>query len=79
MWPIWPITSDVGGGAPASIGAFQQVYQEGIIIPPVKLVRRGEIAADVFELVIAQIRSKRETRGDFRAQVAANNSGIRRA
>ncbi len=69
---------DVGGGAPASIGAFQQVYQEGIIIPPVKLVRGGEIAADVFELVIAQIRSKRETRGDFRAQVAANNSGIRR-
>ncbi|MCE2450654.1 MAG: hydantoinase B/oxoprolinase family protein [Candidatus Latescibacteria bacterium] len=32
---------DVGGGAPASIGAFQQVYQEGIIIPPVKLVRGG--------------------------------------
>lgn len=69
---------DVGGGAPASIGAFQQVYQEGIIIPPVKMVEEGEIAADVFELVIAQIRSKRETRGDFRAQVAANHSGIRR-
>ena len=69
---------DVGGGAPASIGAFQQVYQEGIVIPPVKLVEEGEIAADVFELVIAQIRSKRETRGDFRAQVAANHSGIRR-
>lgn len=69
---------DVGGGAPASIGAFQQVYQEGIIIPPVKLVQGGEIVADIFELVIAQIRSKRETRGDFRAQVAANHSGIRR-
>ena len=69
---------DVGGGAPASIGAFQQVYQEGIIIPPVKLVQGGEISSDIFELVIAQIRSKRETRGDFRAQVAANNSGVRR-
>ena len=69
---------DVGGGAPASIGAFQQVYQEGIIIPPVKLVRRGVIVEDIFELVIAQIRSKRETRGDFRAQVAANHTGIRR-
>ena len=69
---------DVGGGAPASIGAFQQVYQEGIIIPPVKLVQGGEISSDIFELVIAQIRSKRETRGDFRAQVAANNSGARR-
>ena len=30
---------DVGGGAPASIGAFREVYQEGIIIPPVKLVK----------------------------------------
>ena len=69
---------DVGGGAPASIGAFQQVYQEGIIIPPVKLVQGGEMSSDIFELVIAQIRSKRETRGDFRAQVAANNSGVRR-
>ena len=69
---------DVGGGAPASIGAFQQVYQEGIIIPPVKLVQGGEISSDIFELIIAQIRSKRETRGDFRAQVAANNSGVRR-
>jgi N-methylhydantoinase B len=33
---------------------------------------------DVFRLVIAQIRSKRETAGDFRAQIAANNTGVRR-
>ena len=69
---------DVGGGAPASIGAFREVFQEGIIIPPVKLVDHGEIVDDVFRLVLEQIRSKRETAGDFRAQVAANNTGIRR-
>ncbi|MDE0042123.1 MAG: hydantoinase B/oxoprolinase family protein, partial [Candidatus Poribacteria bacterium] len=69
---------DVGGGAPASIGAFREVFQEGIIIPPVKLVHRGEIVDDVFRLVLEQIRSKRETAGDFRAQIAANNTGIRR-
>ncbi|MSP11638.1 MAG: hydantoinase B/oxoprolinase family protein [Chloroflexi bacterium] len=69
---------DVGGGAPASVGAFREVYQEGVIIPPVKLVRGGEMVADVFRLVLAQIRSKHETAGDFRAQVAANNTGIRR-
>ena len=68
---------DVGGGAPGSIGAFREVYQEGIIIPPVKLVRDGEIVPDVFRLVLAQIRSKRETAGDFRAQIAANNTGVR--
>jgi N-methylhydantoinase B len=69
---------DVGGGAPASIGAFKEVYQEGVIIPPVKLVEGGEIVKDVFRLVLNQIRSKQETAGDFRAQMAAINTGIRR-
>lgn len=69
---------DVGGGAPASIGAFQEVYQEGIIIPGVKIVAAGQIADDLFRLVLAQIRSRRETAGDFRAQIAANHTGVRR-
>src|SRR4029077_821096 len=69
---------DVGGGAPASIGAFREVFQEGVIIPPVKLVSDGAIVDDVFRLILAQIRSKHETGGDFRAQIAANATGVRR-
>jgi N-methylhydantoinase B len=69
---------DVGGGAPASIGAFQEVFQEGVIVPPVKLVANGVIVKDVFKLILAQIRSKHETAGDFRAQIAANATGVRR-
>src|SRR5687767_12955455 len=69
---------DVGGGAPASIGAFREVFQEGVIIPPVKLVSAGQIVPDVFRLILAQIRSKHETGGDLRAQVAANATGVRR-
>ncbi|CAI8027884.1 Uncharacterized protein MJ0963 [Geodia barretti] len=69
---------DVGGGAPASIGAFREVFQEGIIVPPIKLVRGGEVVEDLFALVMAQIRSKYETAGDFRAQMAANVTGVRR-
>lgn len=69
---------DVGGGAPASVGAFREIYQEGIQIPPVKLVQGGTVAPDIFKLVLAQIRTKRETAGDIRAQVASNNTGIRR-
>ena len=69
---------DVGGGAPASIGAFREVFQEGVIIPPVRLVEDGLIVDDVFRLVLAQIRSKRETAGDLRAQIAANVTGARR-
>ncbi len=69
---------DVGGGAPASIGAFREVFQEGVIIPPVKVVAGGKIVRDVFDLILAQIRSKHETGGDFRAQIAANATGVRR-
>ena len=69
---------DVGGGAPASIGAFREVFQEGVIIPPVKVVEGGRIVEDVFDLILAQIRSKHETAGDFRAQIAANTTGVRR-
>ena len=69
---------DVGGGAPASIGAFQEVYQEGVIIPPVRLVDDWTICDDVFRLILSQVRAKRETAGDFRAQIASNNTGIRR-
>jgi N-methylhydantoinase B len=69
---------DVGGGAPASIGPFQEIFQEGVNIPPVKLVKKGKVNEDVFKLLLAQIRSKRVTAGDFRAQIAANTVGARR-
>jgi N-methylhydantoinase B len=66
---------DVGGGAPASVGAFREVFQEGIIIPPIKFVVQGKLDDDLFRLVLSQIRSKRETAGDFRAQIASNRTG----
>lgn len=69
---------DVGGGAPASIGAFREVYQEGVIIPPVRLVKGGAFVDDVLRLVLAQVRAQQETPGDLRAQVAANTVGARR-
>jgi N-methylhydantoinase B len=70
--------ADVGGGAPASIGAFREVFQEGVIIPVVKIASKGAIVDDIFRLILSQIRSKRETTGDMRAQIAANVTGTRR-
>jgi N-methylhydantoinase B len=69
---------DVGGGAPASIGAFRETYQEGIILPVVKLVAGGEINADLWKMILADVRAQREVAGDLRAQIAANNMGLRR-
>lgn len=70
----------MGGSTPASVGAFREVYQEGVIIPPVKLVQGGQMVDDIFWLMLAQIRSKNETGGDFApAQIAANNTGVQQA
>ncbi len=68
---------DVGGGAPASIGVFREIYQEGFVLPVVKFLSRGEIVEDVLKMFLANVRARKEVAGDLRAQVAANNIGIR--
>ena len=69
---------DVGGGAPASIGAFRETYQEGLILPVVKLVRGGDIDAGLWKVILANVRAKKEVAGDMRAQIAANDMGLQR-
>ena len=71
--------SDVGGKTPGSLpGDASEIYQEGIIIPPVKLVERGEIVRDVLKLILSNVRTPKIRMGDLRAQIAANLLGIRR-
>jgi N-methylhydantoinase B len=66
--------SDVGGMRPGSMPSdSREVYQEGIIIPPVRLVRGGEYVQDVLDLLLANVRTPAIRRGDLRAQIAANN------
>ena len=66
--------SDVGGMSPGSMPAgSREVFQEGIIIPPVRLVRDGEYVEDVLDLLLANVRTPGLRRGDLRAQIAANN------
>ncbi|HLW59571.1 MAG TPA: hydantoinase B/oxoprolinase family protein [bacterium] len=69
---------DVGGGAPGSLAPARDLYQEGLIVPPVRLVRAGQVVPDVMRMIVANIRAPRESAGDFRAQVAANHVGARR-
>jgi len=70
--------SDVGGIAPGSMALATEIYQEGLIIPPVKLVRRGRIDRDVLGLLLANVRTPEEREGDLTAQLAANRIGERR-
>jgi N-methylhydantoinase B len=65
--------SDVGGMRPGSMPSdSREVYQEGIIIPPVRLVRGGEYVDDVLDLLLANVRTPAIRRGDLRAQIAGN-------
>jgi N-methylhydantoinase B/oxoprolinase/acetone carboxylase alpha subunit len=64
--------SDVGGMSPGSMPVAREIYQEGLIIPPVHLVRRGAMVGDVLSLVLANVRTPDEREGDLAAQIAAN-------
>ncbi|HCF72552.1 MAG TPA: 5-oxoprolinase [Gammaproteobacteria bacterium] len=69
---------DVGGSSPASLGVNKELCQEGIILPPTRIARKGEIDNNVIKLILANLRAPRETNGDLRAQMSANVVGIRR-
>jgi N-methylhydantoinase B len=69
---------DIGGGTPGSIGLFQEIFQEGLQISPVRLVKAGRLDDELLGLITRNVRSARETSGDLRAQVAGVNLGSRR-
>ena len=71
--------SDVGGMSPGSMPLSQELYQEGVIIPPVKLAEDGHFNQGVMDLLMANVRTPLERAGDVRAQIAANRKGIHRA
>jgi N-methylhydantoinase B len=67
--------ADVGGSTAGSVAADStEIYQEGLRIPPVKLFEGGDPNDDVFEMILANVRTPDERRGDIRAQEAANET-----
>ena len=69
---------DIGGMAPGGLCVSREIYQEGVIIPVVKLIDGGNLLEDVLNLVLANIRSPHQTGGDIRAQIAAVKLGQKR-
>lgn len=70
--------SDVGGMTAGSMPLAREIFQEGIIIPPVRLLQRGEVNRDVMSLLLSNVRTPLEREGDITAQIAANRIGERR-
>jgi N-methylhydantoinase B len=70
--------ADVGGMTPGSMPVGREIFQEGLIIPPVKLIRSGRMDQDFLDLILANVRTPQERRGDLSAQIAANLRGAER-
>jgi N-methylhydantoinase B/oxoprolinase/acetone carboxylase alpha subunit len=70
--------SDIGGMTPGSMPLASEIYQEGLILPPLKLMERGKLKSDLLRLILANVRTPEEREGDLLAQVAANHKGLQR-
>ena len=70
--------ADVGGTYPGSMGICREIYQEGIRIPPVKIIRRGHMDREMMALLLANVRTPEEREGDLTAQIGACRIGERR-
>lgn len=71
--------ADIGGSRAGSVAADStEIYQEGIRIPPVKLFAAGDVVDDVMNIILTNVRTPDERRGDLRAQQAANETARER-
>jgi N-methylhydantoinase B len=70
---------DVGGRYPGTEGAENsELFQEGLLLPPLKLAERGRRNEALYQLIAANVRDPDATLGDLAAQIAACRRGIRR-
>ena len=70
--------ADVGGTYPGSMGLCREIYQEGLRIPPVRIMRSGAMERDVLALLLNNVRTPKEREGDLGAQIAACHTGAER-
>ena len=70
--------ADIGGMAPGSMPVARELLQEGLVIPPIRLIRAGEPEAAAMALIVRNSRAPIEREGDLRAQLASVALGNRR-
>lgn len=67
--------ADVGGLSPGSMAMATELYQEGIVIPPLKLVDGGRLDEQLVEMIWRNVRTPEERRGDPQAELASHRVG----
>ena len=71
----WP---DVGSATPGSYGAVTEIYGEGLRLPPLRLIAKGALNVDLEKVILANVRTPDERKGDLGAQLAATLRAIER-
>ena len=70
--------ADVGGMTPGSMPLSTELYQEGLILPPIKLSRGGRLNQEVIQIICRNSRTPEERKGDLAAQIASIKVGEKR-
>jgi len=70
--------ADIGASSPGSMPLSKSLDEEGVVIPPTKLVRAGVLDEGVFQSILGNVRNASHARGDFVAQMSANQLGVKR-
>src|SRR5271170_4045162 len=70
--------ADVGGSFPGSMGPANEIFQEGLRIPPVRIVRAGTIDREMLDLILLNVRTPTEREGDLESQIGACRVGEQR-
>jgi N-methylhydantoinase B len=71
----WP---DIGSATPGSYGAVTEIFGEGLRMPPLRLISRGALNIDLEKLILANVRTPDERKGDLGAQLAATLRAVER-
>ena len=70
---------DVGGPVPGSINpSARTIYEEGLVIPPVKIMVKGELQRDILNTILSNFKTPETAIGDLTAQLSANKVGATR-
>ena len=70
--------ADVGGTFAGSMGPANEIFQEGIRIPPVRIVRGGRVDREMLNLILLNVRTAKEREGDLESQIGACRVGEQR-
>lgn len=70
--------ADIGADSPGSMPLSKNLYEEGLIIPPTHLIEQGRLNEQFMSDILNSIRSGSAAKGDFSAQISANNAGVER-